>query len=181
MVCRASVLALAGSRRAALPGVGGIRPWPFLGGVVNDPFMAHRWGRFPRGGFRITTPTPLPDVASRQFIWQLATSGSCCTNLSPPFPFIPPTTGSSMSSTRGNNETMCLLLGKSGFQVLILGTRGNFISMSFIIRPAKVCYGIGDMNCERGTEDLSDCPCGGQSGTWNQVCSIGFETTKSVL
>ena len=36
-MCRASVLALAGSRRAALPGVGGIRPWPFLGGVVNDP------------------------------------------------------------------------------------------------------------------------------------------------
>ena len=34
-MCRASVLALAGSRRAALPGVGGIRPWPFLGGVVN--------------------------------------------------------------------------------------------------------------------------------------------------
>ena len=53
--------------------------------------------------------------------------------------------------------------------------------MSFIIRPAKVCYGIGDINCGRGTEDLSDCPCGGQSGTWNQVCSIGFETTKSVL
>ena len=57
----------------------------------------------------------------------------------------------------------------------------NVISMSFIIRPAKVCYGIGDINCGRGTEDLSDCPCGGQSGTWNQVCSIGFETTKSVL
>ena len=54
-------------------------------------------------------------------------------------------------------------------------------SMSFIIRPAKVCYGIGDINCGRGTEDLSDCPCGGQAGTWNQVCSIGFETTKSVL
>ena len=57
----------------------------------------------------------------------------------------------------------------------------KIMAMSFIIRPAKVCYGIGDINCGRGTEDLSDCPCGGQSGTWNQVCSIGFETTKSVL
>ena len=55
------------------------------------------------------------------------------------------------------------------------------MAMSFIIRPAKVCYGIGDIKCGRGTEDMSDCPCGGQSGPWNQVCSIGFETTKSVL
>ena len=45
-------------------------------GSCKRPFMAHRWGRFPRGGFRITTPTPLPDVASCQLIWQLATSGS---------------------------------------------------------------------------------------------------------
>ena len=35
--CRASLLALAGSRRAALPGVGGILPLPFCRGVVNDP------------------------------------------------------------------------------------------------------------------------------------------------
>ena len=89
--CRASLLAVAGSRRAALLGVGGILPLPFCWGVVNDP----SW---------LICGT---DSLTRQWSSPPVYLAAGCTAWCPlaqtfaPFPFIPPTTGSSMSPPRG--------------------------------------------------------------------------------
>ena len=119
--CRASLLAVAGSRRAALPGVGGILALPFCREVVNDP----SWlicGTDSLGVALVSPPFPSPDSgASRRFTWRLATlPGALRHKLSPLFPSFLLPRALLCHLPEVNNETMCLLSGNLGFQVLLL-------------------------------------------------------------
>ena len=83
--------------------------------------MAHLWDRFPRGGFSITT-LPLTRQWSQPPVYLAASYTAWCPSaqtfaLFPSF-LLPRALLCHLPEV--NNETMCLLSGNLGFQVLLL-------------------------------------------------------------
>ena len=148
--CRASLLAVAGSRRAALPGVGGILPLPFCREVVNDP----SWlicGTDSLGVALVSPPFPSPDSgASRRFTWRLAIlPGALRHKLSPLFPSFLLPRALLCHLPEVNNETMCLLSGNLGFQVLLLLGGPGQLSISNIDICNLNCQDVEGFICKK--------------------------------